>query len=117
MKRIARGIVSWLFAAVLLFPAASLAADVTTTLAVDGMTCGLCAKAVTKALEQVEGVEDAKVSFQDKRAVVVADEAVKIEALITAVRKAGYKARAASTKANADLSAASAPALYHVSSV
>ena len=42
----------------------------TTTLKVTGMTCGHCVRAVTSALENVEGVGAAKVDLQTGRAII-----------------------------------------------
>ena len=72
-----------------------MAGDATTTLVVDGMTCGFCVPAVTKALRQVDGVKTVQVSLADKQAVVVAKESVKPDVLIAAVANAGFLARVA----------------------
>ena len=45
-----------------------------TTLKVSGMTCGHCVKAVTQALENVNGVRQAKVELGAGRATVEYDE-------------------------------------------
>jgi len=60
------------------------------TLKVTGMTCGHCVAAVTRALEQVPGVDSAEVSLEERRAVVTgpADP----QALIDAIREEGYEA-------------------------
>jgi copper chaperone len=67
--------------------------------AIDGMACEGCADNVTNAIEKIPGVQSAKVSLTEKKAVVVADPsqvpAEKIEAAVTA---AGYKAKVCSTK-------------------
>jgi copper chaperone len=46
----------------------------TATLRIEGMSCGHCVKAVTEALEGVDGVERATVDLQAGRAVVDFDE-------------------------------------------
>jgi mercuric reductase len=62
-------------------------------LAVQGMTCDACARHVTKALQQVEGVVEAAVSgWQSEQATVKATPDVSAQALATAVQKAGYTA-------------------------
>ena len=76
----------------LLVPMAAAAGETTTRLAIQGMHCALCAPAVTKALQGVEGVKDVRVSADDKQAVVVIDESVTAEALTAAVAKAGFTA-------------------------
>ena len=42
---------------------------------IDGMTCGACATAVKQVLKKVDGVTEARVSYQEKRAVVTYDAA------------------------------------------
>ena len=61
-----------------------------TTLAITGMTCGHCEKAVEEALSSVQGVESVAVDLEAGRAVVVgsADES----ALVSAVEEEGYGA-------------------------
>ncbi len=48
----------------------------TTTLHVEGMTCGSCATAVKRVLKNVNGVKNAQVSFSEKKGVVTYDPAV-----------------------------------------
>ncbi len=63
------------------------------TLEVTGMTCGGCSSAITKALEKTPGVTSAKVSLEDARAIVEYDpDQVKLDALIAAVKGAGFGA-------------------------
>ena len=62
----------------------------TTTLKVTGMTCNHCVMAVTKALENVPGVESADVSL-DKAQAVVQGSADR-QAMIEAVKEEGYAA-------------------------
>ena len=61
-----------------------------TTLAITGMTCGHCEKAVEEALSNVQGVESVAVDLEAGRAVVVgsADESD----LVSAVEEEGYGA-------------------------
>ncbi len=62
-------------------------------LQVEGMTCDSCAVHVTKALEGVAGVVEANVpGWQSRRAEVVAQPGVDLDALTQAVAKAGYRA-------------------------
>lgn len=51
------------------------AATKTTTIAVEGMTCGGCATAVKQVIRKVDGVAEASVSYGDKRAIVTYDPA------------------------------------------
>jgi len=48
--------------------------EVTTTFAVEEMNCGLCPVTVRKAMENVEGVIDAKVNYHRKIATVTYDD-------------------------------------------
>ena len=64
--------------------------------AIEGMMCQGCAESVAAALTQLPGVRSAKVSFPEKRAVVVAEPSqVSTEKIIAAVATAGYQARLA----------------------
>ncbi|WP_437598510.1 CopZ family metallochaperone [Sorangium sp. So ce590] len=61
-------------------------------LAIEGMTCGHCVQAVSKALAKVPGVTRvSEVSLERGEAVVEGSAAA--EALLAAVREAGYEAR------------------------
>ncbi len=42
---------------------------------IDGMTCGSCAMAVKRVLKKVDGVKDARVSYEEKKAMVTYDAA------------------------------------------
>lgn len=65
----------------------------TTSLKIEGMTCGHCVAAVTKALEGTEGVTTAKVDLQSGRAVVEYDESrTRPEVLTSVVMDEGYTA-------------------------
>jgi len=44
-----------------------------TTLHIEGMTCGACATAVRQVLRKVDGVKDARVSYEQKQGVVTYD--------------------------------------------
>lgn len=67
----------------------------TTTLKVDGMTCGHCVQAVTKALKGTEGVSNAQVDLQAGRAQVEYDESrTEPRALAEVVTEEGYTAEA-----------------------
>lgn len=64
----------------------------TITLSIKGMTCGHCEKAVTRALQDVEGVERAEVSLDKGEAVVEASPDADAEQLVAAVQEEGYEA-------------------------
>ncbi len=59
-------------------------------LSIAGMACAGCVSAVENALKEVPGVEDAVVNLGERTATVTGE--VSAEALIEAVRKAGYNA-------------------------
>jgi copper chaperone len=61
-----------------------------TTIKVTGMTCGHCVAAVTKALQNVPGVQAADVSLEKAQAVVKGS--ADAQALIKAVKEEGYEA-------------------------
>jgi copper chaperone len=68
----------------------------TTTLKIDGMTCGHCVAAVTRALESAEGVASATVDLQAGRAVVEYDETrTRPDVLTSVVMDEGYTAEEA----------------------
>ena len=64
----------------------------TLKMAVEGMTCQNCARAVERKLSSTPGVHKATVALEEKRATVAYDEnRVKPEALAEAVRLLGYR--------------------------
>jgi copper chaperone CopZ/predicted peroxiredoxin len=64
---------------------------------IDGMSCQGCADTITSALTKIPGVQSAKVSLQDKSAIVTASESqVPTEKILTAITIAGYKGQLAS---------------------
>src|SRR5262245_57369709 len=67
-----------------------------TELAVDGMTCGNCARHVTEALQSVKGVRSATVTLDAGQASVRWETGSdqNTDGLIRAVEKAGYSAKA-----------------------
>lgn len=67
------------------------AATKTVTLSVPGMTCVTCPITVKKALGKVDGVIEAKVTWEPKEAVVTYDDAkTNVQALTAATKNAGY---------------------------
>lgn len=67
-------------------------------LQINGMSCGHCSAAVTKALKAVPGVLDAEVNLEEKNATVSAGEDVLAEDLDKAVVEAGYEVVAVNEK-------------------
>jgi copper chaperone len=66
----------------------------TTTITVDGMTCGHCVSAVQTEVGKLEGVTDVSVDLTSGQVTVVADTAPDPVALQEAVEEAGYEVRA-----------------------
>ncbi|MGH8333013.1 MAG: mercury resistance system periplasmic binding protein MerP [Pseudomonas fluorescens] len=81
-----------LLAVLTTLPLSALAAPPkTVTLDVKNMTCELCPITVRKSLEQVSGVQSAKVDFDKKTVTVTFDpDKAQPDALIKATTNAGY---------------------------
>ncbi|WP_277219131.1 heavy metal translocating P-type ATPase [Peptoniphilus vaginalis] len=60
---------------------------------VEGMSCNHCVASVRKALEGLEGVREADVSLDDKKARVELDKDLADEVLVKAVEDAGFSAK------------------------
>ena len=60
---------------------------------VEGMSCMHCVAHVKEALEKVEGVREADVKLEEKRAEVKLDKEVSDDVLVKAVEGAGYSAK------------------------
>ena len=72
---------------------AVLAAEHTTSFAIQNMTCALCPITVERAMRGVDGVNDVSVNFQDKTAVVkFEDSQTNPDAIANASLNAGYPA-------------------------
>lgn len=70
---------------------AVMAADRTVTLAVNNMYCAACPSIVKGSLEAVPGVAKVAVSYKDKTATVLYDDAkADVNQLTSATTKAGY---------------------------
>ncbi len=61
----------------------------TQVFAVEGMTCALCGKAISKSLRGVEGVREVRVDQDAERVTVVASPEVATDSLVTAIESAG----------------------------
>ena len=64
----------------------------TTTLKIEGMTCGHCAHSVQEALLKVKGVQKVTVRLGEKNAEVVSEGVLDSSAALKAVEKEGYQA-------------------------
>ncbi|WP_029423572.1 heavy-metal-associated domain-containing protein [Alicyclobacillus macrosporangiidus] len=63
----------------------------TATITIKGMTCSGCVNSVTKALKDVEGVQEASVDLQGQKATVTFDESkTTVAKLKEAIEDAGY---------------------------
>jgi periplasmic mercuric ion binding protein len=70
---------------------AAFAADKTVTLAVNNMDCAACPSIVKGSLEAVPGVAKVAVSYKDKTATVIYDDAkADVNQLTSATTKASY---------------------------
>ncbi len=70
---------------------AAMAADRTIILAVNNMDCAACPSIVKGSLQAVPGVAKVAVSFKDKTATIVYDDAkADVNQLTSATTKAGY---------------------------
>ena len=58
---------------------------------VTGMTCDHCVRAITEAVNGVDGVQDAKVSLDEKKATVEGDN-LDAAAIVAAIEEEGYEA-------------------------
>ncbi len=65
----------------------------TTQLKISGMNCGACVNHVTEALQNVVGVQSAKIDLQSGTATVQHDENATAEAMVAAVSEEGYGAQ------------------------
>ncbi len=65
----------------------------TQVFAVEGMTCAMCGKAISKSLRGVEGVREVRVDEDAERVMVVASPEIDTASLLAAIEAAGsYKA-------------------------
>ncbi len=65
----------------------------TTTITVDGMTCGHCVNAVQSEVGRLAGVTKVSVDLATGQVTIVGDQAPDPEALRAAVEEAGYEVR------------------------
>lgn len=71
---------------------------------VDGVTCSSCVAKIEHALNQVDKVEEARVSLFDHKLKVLADESLKHEEITKVVEHLGYSIQTAAFKKNKELS-------------
>jgi mercuric ion binding protein len=84
-------LISTAFTLCLFASSAALAAEKTVALAVQNMYCAACPHTVKASLEAVPGVTKVSVSYKDKTAIVIFDDAkTGVSALTTATTNAGY---------------------------
>jgi len=63
------------------------------TIHVEGMTCPLCTMAIKKSLKKLDGVTKAKVRLNTKLATVHFNKNVTKDALLKAIKDAGYSGK------------------------
>ncbi len=79
------------FALGIVTSSSAMAGDRTITLAVKNMDCAACPSIVKGSLEAVPGVARVAVSFKDKTATIIYDDAkADVNQLTTATTRAGY---------------------------
>lgn len=61
------------------------------TVKIKGMTCNHCKMAVTKALEEIQGVRDVQVDLKKGEASFQETEAVDMDTVRRKIEKAGYQ--------------------------
>jgi Cu+-exporting ATPase len=86
----------------------------TVSLSISGMTCASCAGRVEKALKKVPGVTEASVNLTTEKAHIKSSGGVTADALIAAVRKAGYEAALAEPATPAPKPGDALPAWWRV---
>ena len=62
----------------------------TKTIKIEGMSCNHCAMRVTKALNDIDGL-NAKVNLEKQEASIILTKEIDDQLLITAIEDAGYK--------------------------
>src|SRR5437868_10363096 len=95
-------VVAFVCVALIGTPRSALAEEAkTATLNVEGMSCGACTASVRIVLKKLDGVSEAKVSFDDKKAVVTYDSAkVTPQTMAEAINaKLPYKAKVVAPEA------------------
>jgi copper chaperone len=65
----------------------------TTTITVDGMTCGHCESAVKTEVGKLAGVTDVSVDLASGQVTIVSETTPDAAALVEAVEEAGYEVR------------------------
>lgn len=65
----------------------------TRKIGIEGMSCGHCVKAVTSALEAIDGISDVNVSLDDNCAEFTAEESVTDDMIKEAIAEEGYEVK------------------------
>jgi copper chaperone len=60
------------------------------TIKIEGMSCGHCTAAVTKALSAIDGLTDVKVDLEKKEASYTETKPVSLETIKAAITKIGF---------------------------
>lgn len=64
--------------------------DVEMKVRVEGLNCGHCEAAVSKAIQEIDGVKDVKASHEKQEVVISSNTEISREAVKEAIEKAGY---------------------------
>jgi Cu+-exporting ATPase len=65
---------------------------VTKEFKIDGMTCAACSRAAERAINKLDGIEEATVNLSTEKAqVIYNDDKINSQDIIGAIDKAGYK--------------------------
>ncbi len=60
---------------------------------VDGMNCNHCKMAVENEIKEIDGVENAQVSLEEKNVKVTLNQEIEIEKIYDAIEEAGFDVR------------------------
>jgi len=61
------------------------------TIKIEGMRCGHCSGAVTKALSEIDGITDVQVDLDKKEATYTETAPVDLETVKAAIKKIGFE--------------------------
>jgi len=73
-------------------------ADKITIITIPSMHCPLCTTAVKKAIKSVDGVKNASVKLNTKKATIVHEDSLKVEKILEAIKTTSYEGELISTK-------------------
>lgn len=65
--------------------------DIVATVKINGMSCNHCAMAVTRALNEIDGIKDVKVDLSKGEATFEKERPVDMNTVREKIKKAGYE--------------------------